>query len=68
MAPSAVETVTTQEIPAVLKLHSTQSGTGDYKQLQPHDFDKEAETGKKKGFEAAKVRTHPTHTIFLARV
>lgn len=57
MAPSAVETVTTQEAP-VLKLHSTQSGTGDYKQLQPHGFDKEAEEGKKEGFEAATVRRH----------
>lgn len=60
MAPSAVETVTTQDTPAVLKLHSTQSGTGDYKQLQPHGFDKEAEAGEKEGFEAAKVRIPPS--------
>lgn len=57
MAPSATETITTHEAPAVLKLHSTQSGTGDYKQLQPHGFDREAEEGKKAGFEAAKVRS-----------
>lgn len=57
MAPSAVETVTTEQIEVpVLKLHSTQSGTGDYKQLQPHGFDKEAEEGKLEGFERAKVR------------
>lgn len=61
MAPSAVETVTTQEAPAVLKLHSTQSGTGDYKQLQAHGIDREAEEGRKPGFEAAKVRISPYH-------
>lgn len=55
MAPSATETITKQDSPAVLKLHSTQSGTGDYKQLQAHGIDRDAETGKK-GFEAAKVR------------
>lgn len=56
MAPSATETVTAQETTPVLKLHSTQSGTGDYKQLQPHGFDKDAEEGNKEGFEAATVR------------
>lgn len=55
MAPAAVETITTTTAPAVLKLHSTQGGTGDYKQLQPHGFDREAEEGKKEGFEAATV-------------
>lgn len=40
----------------MLKLHSTQSGTGDYKQLQPHSFDKDAEEGKLEGFQGAKVR------------
>lgn len=60
MAPSATETVTAQDAaPAVLKLHSTQSGTGDYKQLQSHGFDKDAEAGKK-GFEAATVRINLT--------
>lgn len=52
MAPSATVTVTQP----VLKLHSTQSGTGDYKVLQPLDYDKEAEEGNKEGFEAATVR------------
>lgn len=58
MAPSAVETITTteQREAPVLKLHSTQSGTGDYKQLQPHSFDKDAEEGKLEGFGGAKVR------------
>lgn len=55
MAPSAVETITTQVAPAVLKLHTTQSGSGDYKAIQGYGLDKEAEAGKK-GFEAAKVR------------
>lgn len=57
MAPSAIQTLTTEqrEVP-VLKLHSTQSGTGDYKQLQPHSFDKDAEEGKLEGFQGAKVR------------
>lgn len=53
MAPSATETVTVTQ--PTLRLHSTQSGTGDYKQLQPHSFDKEAEEGKKEGFSAATV-------------
>lgn len=57
MAPSAVATTTTEQAQApVLKLHSTQSGTADYKQLQPHSFDKEAEEGKREGFSGAKVR------------
>lgn len=54
MAPSAVETVTVPDVQS-LKLHSTQSGTGDYKQLQTHGFDKDAEEGRKEGFEAATV-------------
>lgn len=54
MAPSAVETITVpvSEAP-VLKLHSTQSGTGDYKELSTRGFDKESEAGKK-GWQAAK--------------
>ncbi|ROV93221.1 hypothetical protein VMCG_08710 [Cytospora schulzeri] len=56
MAPSATETITVTQ--PVLKLHSTQSGTGDYKQLQPHDYDKEAEEGKREGFEAAKYANY----------
>lgn len=57
MAPSATETITVPTVTQpVLKLHSTQSGTGDYKQLQSHDYDKEAEEGRKEGFSAAKVR------------
>lgn len=59
MAPSAVETVTQQEAP-LLTLHSTKSGTADYKQLQAHDFDKEAEEGRKEGVEGAKVNMDPT--------
>lgn len=59
MAPSATETVTIQPEAPVLKLHSTRSGTGDYKALAPHDFDREAEEGKKEGFGAAKVRRIP---------
>ncbi|CAN8102080.1 unnamed protein product [Discula destructiva] len=55
MAPSATETITTQAAP-VLKLHSTQSGTGDYKQLQQHGFDKDEE--ERKGFEAAKYANY----------
>lgn len=64
MAPSAVETVTTteqREVP-VLKLHSTQSGLGDYKQLQPHGLDKDAEEGKLEGFKGAKVRRNAPAT------
>lgn len=53
MAPSATQT-TTQEAPAVLKLHSTQSGTGDYKQLQQHGLSLDDEVSK--GFEPPKVR------------
>lgn len=57
MAPSAIETITTEQREApVLKLHSTQSGSADYKQLQPHSFDKDAEEGKLEGFKGAKVR------------
>ena len=61
MAPSAVETITVpvSEAP-VLKLHSTQSGTGDYKELSTRGFDKESEAGKK-GWQAAKVRPCPCH-------
>lgn len=66
MAPSATETVTVVQREApVLKLHSTQSGTGDYKQLQPHGLDMEAEQGKKEGFEAAKVRRKTNFQIPL---
>ena len=54
MAPSAIETVTVTEAPAVLKLHTTQAATGDYKELLPVAYDQEAEEGKK-GFAAAKV-------------
>lgn len=74
MAPSAIETITTEQRDApVLKLHSTQSGTGDYKQLQSHSFNKEAEEGKLEGFGGAKVRrnarnvTEKTH-VFWARL
>lgn len=56
MAPSATETITVPTVTQpLLKLHSTQSGTGDYKQLQTHDYDKDAEAGRKEGFSAAKV-------------
>lgn len=54
MAPSATETITVPQ--PLLKLHSTQSGTGDYKQLQAHSVDRDAEEGKKEGIKAAKVR------------
>lgn len=54
MAPSATETITVAQPP--LKLHSTQSGTGDYKQLQAHNVDRDAEEGRKEGIKAAKVR------------
>lgn len=54
MAPSATETITVTQPP--LKLHSTQSGTGDYKQLQAHNVDRDAEEGRKEGIKAAKVR------------
>lgn len=54
MAPSATETITATQ-PA-LKLHSTQSGAADYKVLQTHSYDKDAEEGRKAGFSAAKVR------------
>lgn len=54
MAPSATETVTVTQPP--LKLHSTTSGTGDYKQLQAHSVDREAEEGRKAGIKGAKVR------------
>ena len=54
MAPSAIETVTVTETPVILKLHTTQGATGDYKELLPVSYDKEAEEGKK-GFSAAKV-------------
>lgn len=54
MAPSATETITVTQPP--LKLHSTRSGTGDYKQLQAHNVDRDAEEGRKEGIKAAKVR------------
>lgn len=54
MAPSATETITVTQPP--LKLHSTKSGTGDYKQLQAHNVDRDAEEGRKEGIKAAKVR------------
>lgn len=65
MAPSATETITVTQPP--LKLHSTQSGTGDYKQLQAHNVDRDAEEGRKEGIKAAKVR-EPTKSarLFLA--
>jgi len=53
MAPSATETVTATEAP-VLRLHTTKAAGGDYKELLPVSYDKEAEEGKK-GFSAAKV-------------
>lgn len=59
MAPSATETVTVTQPP--LKLHSTTSGTGDYKQLQAHNVDRDAEEGKKEGIKGAKVRSPKTH-------
>lgn len=52
MAPSAIETVTVTQPP--LKLHSTTSGTGDYKQLQSHNVDRDAEEGRKAGVKGAK--------------
>jgi len=58
MAPSATETITVTQPP--LKLHSTTSGTGDYKQLQAHNVDRDAEEGRKEGIRAAKVR-NPNH-------
>lgn len=65
MAPSATETITVTQPP--LKLHSTQSGTGDYKQLQAHNVDRDAEEGRKEGIKAAKVRrTHQVRPTFLA--
>lgn len=65
MAPSATETITVTQPP--LKLHSTTSGTGDYKQLQAHNVDRDAEEGRKEGIKGAKVRK-PTNCarIFLA--
>lgn len=69
MAPAAVETITaTPAAPVVLKLHSTQGGTADYKQINPHGFDREAEEGKKAGVQAATVSAmkhwerHTIHT------
>lgn len=62
MAPSATETITVTQPP--LKLHSTKSGTGDYKQLQAHNVDRDAEEGRKEGIKAAKVRGPPTTTDF----
>ena len=57
MAPSAVETVTvTQPASVPLKLHTTKAAAGDYKELLPVSYDKDAEDGKK-GFSAAKVCT-----------
>lgn len=55
MAPSATETIMVPVTQPVLKLHSTQSGTGDYKQLQADKYDKEAERAGKEGFKGAKV-------------
>ncbi len=54
MAPSATETVVVTEAPT-LRLHSTSAATGDYKELLPVSYDKEAEEGRT-GFGAAKVR------------
>lgn len=62
MAPSATETVTVTQPP--LKLHSTTSGTGDYKQLQAHNVDRDAEEGKKEGIKGAKVSNPKTHACF----
>lgn len=63
MAPSATETITVTQPP--LKLHSTKSGTGDYKQLQAHNVDRDAEEGRKEGIKAAKVRRPTNHTRLL---
>jgi hypothetical protein len=57
MAPSAIETITEVALPSKLKLHSTQSARGDYKELLPVSYDVEAEEGKK-GHAGAKVRSH----------
>jgi hypothetical protein len=64
MAPSATETtIAVTQLP--LKLHSTTSGTGDYKQLQAHNVDRDAEEGRKEGIKAAKVRNPDhNHTAF----
>ncbi|KAI7776770.1 hypothetical protein LA080_004488 [Diaporthe eres] len=56
MAPSATETITVTQPP--LKLHSTKSGTGDYKQLQAHNVDRDAEEGRKEGIKAAKYANY----------
>lgn len=58
MAPSATETATTQQEAPLLTLHSTKSGTADYKQLQTHDIDKEAEEGRKEGVKGAKYANY----------
>lgn len=67
MAPSATETVTVTQPP--LKLHSTTSGTGDYKQLQAHNVDRDAEEGRKAGIKGAKVRgshqMQPPSSLFM---
>ncbi len=55
MAPSAVETVTITQLPT-LKLHS---GLGDYKELLPVSYDKDAEEGKN-GVAGAKVSASST--------
>lgn len=55
MAPSAIETVAVPAPPsATLKLYG--DGSGDYKELAPSSYAKEAEEGKA-GFDAAKVGT-----------
>ncbi|PSS05274.1 TfdA family taurine catabolism dioxygenase TauD [Coniella lustricola] len=59
MAPSATETVTTTQPEApLLTLHSTKSGSADYKQIQSVAFDKDAEEGRKEGIEGAKYTNY----------
>ncbi len=66
MAPSATETVTLTKAP-VLKLHSTKAAVGDYKELLPVSYDKDAEEGKT-GFAAAKVRIPSTLAAQLSSI
>ncbi len=56
MAPSATQTITSTLVEEpTLKLHTTKAATGDYKEVLPTTYNKDAEEGKT-GFDAAKVR------------